>query len=561
MNKLSVTLTTTMQQPLTTYTVTVNGLRDRTAKATLIAPNSTASFTSSRQRGAFNNSVPEAGNYSLVYSLDIPNAPNYSAGVTYNIDMRAYNTSFSRIAYYLELQDAYTVNYIWVSMDAFTNDVNKIGVPTTPAGAMFQQPVANMNVYSSVASIITGTGLSGGNIEFWPSNYNAVNAVGVANASDTLYDWGDTRTTGNYGCMQIHNHDASQVLLAFNRWGGNGSPIDIGIGNSTTVNPDYTFANNGNNYTFKTLQVYVLPSSSAAPTVLKAAPIIGGTNLVLTFSKPLDETATNVAFYALNGGATVLGAVLDPLNKNAVTLLTSLLQPLTPYILTINGVVDRANRTPIAPNTTIPFTSLRLRGASINVPESGAYSLVYSLDIPNAPNYSAGITYNIDQRTNVSSFNRVAYYLELQPTGGALDFIWVSMDAFTANVNRIGVPTVASGAFFQQNVANMNVASSVASIVPGTNIATGNMEFWPSNFGATNTANVPNASSTTLDWGDGGAGTGAGYGSLQLANYGANQMLLSFNRWGGAGGNVDIGIGNAPTGKPGLDLRSECRHL
>ena len=76
------------------------------------------------------------------------------------------------------------------------------------------------------------------------------------------------------------------------------------------------------------------------------------------------------------------------------------------------------------------------------------------------------------------------------------------------------------------------------------------MEFWPSNFATANSANVPNASASTLDWGDSGGNTSAGYGSMQIANYGASQMLLSFNRWGGAGGNADIGIGNAPSGNP-----------
>jgi sialate O-acetylesterase len=193
------------------------------------------------------------------------------------------------------------------------------------------------------------------------------------------------------------------------------------------------------------------------------------------------------------------------------------------------------------------FTSLRQRGALVNVPEASEYALVYSLDIPNTPNYSGGITYTLDQRTNIAAFSRVAYYLELQPSGGPLDFIWVSMDAFTNNVNRIGVPTVSSGGIFQQNVANMNVLSSVASIVNGTNIQTGNLEFWPYNFSATNTANVLNASSTTLDWGD-SRGTSGSYGSMQIANYGTSQILFSFNRWGGTGGNADLGIGNATTG-------------
>src|SRR5512137_2224294 len=105
------------------------------------------------QRGAYNN-VPEASNYELVYSLDIPNNPNFSGGATYDIDLHAYTPPFSRIAYYLELQPSGgTLNYIWVSMGAFTTDATQIGVPTLASlnGAIFQQPVTGMNVVSSAA--------------------------------------------------------------------------------------------------------------------------------------------------------------------------------------------------------------------------------------------------------------------------------------------------------------------------------------------------------------------------------------------------------------------------
>ena len=547
LNKSVVTLTTSPQLPSTLYTVTVNGVTDRMSPPNPIAPNSTATFLSGRVRGAYNNAVPEAPAYSLVYSLDIPAAAVYSPSVTYTIDRRAVNTNFTRIAYYLELQDSNALNYIWVSMDAFTNNVNAIGVPTSASGGFYQRYVTNMDVFSSVASIVQGSNFQTGNLEFWPSNYSGGNALNIPNASATLYDWGDTFTSGNYGCMQIANYGASQMLLCFNRWGGNGNPVDVGIGNAPSGNPDWTFAYNANNYTVRTLQVYVLPASNPPPVLLSAAGVIGNTSVTLNFNKALDESATNVANYALSGGLSVLAATLDPLNKYTVTLTTTPQTPLVSYTVTVNGISDRGSPAlAIAPNSTASFVALRRRGALNNVAEAPPYVLVYSLDIPNTPNYSAGITYTVDQRANIGRYSRVAYYLELQPTGGPLDFMWVSMDAFTANVNRIGVPTVSSGALFQQFLSNVNVVSSVSGIVNGTGIQTGNMEFWPSNYAAANSANVPNASASTLDWGDSGASTAAGYGSMQVANYGASQMLFAFNRWGGAGGNADVGIGNCP---------------
>ena len=210
------------------------------------------------ERGALNN-VAEARNYAMVYSLDIPNAPNYASGVNYDTDLKTRVSSFSRVAYYLELQQgANPLKYVWVSMNAFTTNIDKIGVPTVGSGAFFKQPLTNMNVQSSVAGIVVGTNLTGGNMEFWPQNYSMINTALVPNASDGQYDWGDNAYPGNYGSMQVHNHDAKQVIFAFNRWGGWGGVADLGIGNNPFGYPDWTFATNASNYTIKTLEVYVL---------------------------------------------------------------------------------------------------------------------------------------------------------------------------------------------------------------------------------------------------------------------------------------------------------------
>jgi len=267
--KREITLTTTPQKPSTSYTLTVNGVHDRTAAQLSIVPDSTAVFESLAASGAVVN-VPEATNYMLVYSLAIPNMPNYASGLAYDIDRRADVTAFSRVAYYLELQqNGGAVNYLWVSMDAFSSDINRIGVPTLSSGALFQQPITNMNVQSSVAGIVTGTSLAGGNIEFWPSSSSPMNSAHVPNASDSAYDWGDTPSPGNYGCMQVHNHASSQVLFAFNGWGGAGGIADLGIGNHVGNYLDWTFAQNAASYAVKTLQVYVLPATQ--PNVLTGA--------------------------------------------------------------------------------------------------------------------------------------------------------------------------------------------------------------------------------------------------------------------------------------------------
>ena len=93
--------------------------------------------------------------------------------------------------------------------------------------AFFQQPVTNLNVFSNVKGIVTGSGLTGGNIEFWPNNYAPNNTAKVPNASDSVYDFGDAPTDplDGYGSMQLHNHDARQTMFAINDWGPATKPI------------------------------------------------------------------------------------------------------------------------------------------------------------------------------------------------------------------------------------------------------------------------------------------------------------------------------------------------
>ena len=65
--------------------------------------------------------------------------------------------------------------------------------------------------------------------------------------------------------MQIHS--GGQTLFAFNRWNSN-DVADLGIGNQPDVgqekwHPDWTFANNANKYTLKSMKILVSPSVSA----------------------------------------------------------------------------------------------------------------------------------------------------------------------------------------------------------------------------------------------------------------------------------------------------------
>ena len=111
--------------------------------------------------------IPDANGYDLVYALDIPVSPAYkNAKPLYSVDNHHQVSGFTRIGYYLELDD----KYVWVSFDAFTSDARKIGVPCHNLGCgdgqtrtVIQQMVTNVNVESNVPGL-SGTGLSG-NVE------------------------------------------------------------------------------------------------------------------------------------------------------------------------------------------------------------------------------------------------------------------------------------------------------------------------------------------------------------------------------------------------------------
>ena len=202
--------------------------------------------------------VAEAKDYKLVYDL---NLEKLGAEITYDVNHAAELAGpFDRIAYFLDLQKpGEGVKYVYVSMDAFTDDVSKIGIPTLASKALFQCDVRNMTVLSNVQGIVTGTGLSGGNIEFWPNNYGGPNATKVPNATD-LWDFGDQcgEPVDGYGSMQVHNHEARQTIFATNNWKSAGR-ADIGIGNSTGQTRDWTFTANAATYSLKRLRVLVRP--------------------------------------------------------------------------------------------------------------------------------------------------------------------------------------------------------------------------------------------------------------------------------------------------------------
>ncbi|HOD82191.1 MAG TPA: PEP-CTERM sorting domain-containing protein [Phycisphaerae bacterium] len=416
------------------------------------------------------SNVPEATTegYKLIYTLPIPDKANFrnTNAVPYSVDNSAMPVYYDRIAYYLELDTGTGLQFVYASMDAFTKNVKQIGLPHNADNPVkWQQIVNNMNVVSNKPGIVTGTGITTGNIEMWPSNYGG-NTTALIPTGDNSFDWNDSgaSTGAGHGSFQVHNYGANgtgQTLIGYSDWGGNNinEYTELGIGTNTgTVqtpggpvsvggNPDWTFANSANLYTTKNLQVLVrelpLPSAPA-------------------------------------------------------------------------GIVS-------------------------NAPEAKTMTVVYELPIQNGAFSPSQYAQNMAQYIVDGSFDRVAYYLELD-TGSGSRFVYVSADAFAADADQLGVPqSIAYTAAIEKLLSNMNVISNASGIVTGTGITTGNIEFWGSNYTAAANNGI-GGNGGTYDFDD--TPSNGTYGSMQIHNYGAAQTLFAYNHWNTT--SPVVGIGNDP---------------
>jgi hypothetical protein len=182
----------------------------------------------------------------------------------------------------------------------------------------------------------------------------------------------------------------------------------------------------------------------------------------------------------------------------------------------------------------------------LGLPDAIGYEPVYKLNIANTPAFVDTVvpyTYNYSANIGIGTFNRIAYYLELESATYGSQWLWVSMDAFTTYASMTGVPTSASGIWYQEYVSNLNVYSNVQSLCAEG--LEGNLEFWPTNYRIASSADVPGASDTSFDFGDSPIDSGS-YGSMQLHVASLQTTVFAFNNWNV--GVADIGIGNKPDG-------------
>lgn len=183
----------------------------------------------------------------------------------------------------------------------------------------------------------------------------------------------------------------------------------------------------------------------------------------------------------------------------------------------------------------------------LHAPETHDYQLVFDLDLSRL---GEKIVYNVDRSAELKSpFDRVAYFVELIRKDGEHQWVYIATDPFTDDAKLTGIPTLASGAHFQQRLTNVVVRSNARGVPNGAGFE-GNIEFWPNNYGRGNAADVPGASGNSYDTGDEiDANTVDGYGSMQIHIINPRETIFAINHWKDS--RPDIGIGtNRRGGEP-----------
>ncbi len=200
------------------------------------------------------SSVPNIDDYNLVYDLDLK---RLGIKINYDVDSRNQVSEFDRIGYFLELQKTdKPLQFIFVSMNAFTDNIDQIGIPTLDSGAVFQQSVSDVFIHTN-AELLRKPKETSGHIEFWSHNYAPEESAKIGGKND-IFDFDDTRAdpVDGYGSMQVHLPESRLTLFSINRWNAP-DQADLGIGNSKGQHRDWTFSSNSGQYVVKRLRVFV----------------------------------------------------------------------------------------------------------------------------------------------------------------------------------------------------------------------------------------------------------------------------------------------------------------
>jgi hypothetical protein len=172
----------------------------------------------------------------------------------------------------------------------------------------------------------------------------------------------------------------------------------------------------------------------------------------VTFDRPLAAASVIPSRFTLSGGVNVTGAALDPNTSRDVILTTSTQAEGNNYVVTVNGVTDVSGN-PIAPNSTISFTSWRIASGWItrelyyNVTGLTVADLQFAPNFPNAPNAIEFVrAVSVGADLQVANFGARFRGYFVPPQAGAYEFYLFADDdalfSISANESEAGLVQV-----------------------------------------------------------------------------------------------------------------------
>jgi len=336
----------------------------------------------------------------------------YEAGA----NQTASAASFALYSLNFSLPGTYSVYYRWRADKTYTdvdpNSANSFRLPVD-FGDLANDPTSTNFVTASVNNVIPVPAANSYNV-FKDNQTYTVSATQIAAATALTFKIG-TREAGMFLDRFVFSTNSALTEAAFNALPDSGS--------------------------------------KTPPKILKAVGSASLNTITISFDSPLAVNSTNLSNFALSGGLSVLGAVLNTNTSRDIVLSSSTQAPGSNYVVTVNGV-SSVSGTPIAPNSTVRFTAWKLSAGWVtrefyldvntNNAGGGIADLVADAKYPNNPNISdVAKGFRINNDITGNNYGARVRTFFIPPTSGIYEFfvydddaaqLWLSTDASETNL-------------------------------------------------------------------------------------------------------------------------------
>jgi len=193
------------------------------------------------------------------------------------------------------------------------------------------------------------------------------------------------------------------------------------------------------------------------------------------------------------------------------------------------------------------------RATDVTTDEALAYltkrpGLVYEYDL--FAGNGNGIKPKLDNSRKFAGrgIKRVHYLFVATDQKGKTTYAEISIDPFIQDLRKLALP----GSKIRHNIAtpikNIGIRTNAPNLIDGNEIASGNIEFWYTNYGPKNSKGIRGASDKLFDAGDQPSADGKlGYGCMQFHAF-RGDPIVCFSNFRGRG-NADFGFGVDREGK------------